>query len=175
MTCPWPIGSNGTAPTRCWSTCANLTSSPANTFQTRSTCRSRSYAPVTPNYQSIAMSGSAAPWTTGVLRHAFPGAAWVSVLESVWRLHDVQGAQGRRPGRVNGTPVNIPFLKKRWEFSCSAALANSRVASLCHQLMSGSGSGSCRSAFLLAIFASIIFLEGVYNGRRAEFRTKLCI
>ena len=36
--------------------------------------------------------------TAGVLRHAFPDSARVSISEFVWRLYDVQGAQGRRPG-----------------------------------------------------------------------------
>jgi len=44
-------------------------------------------------------------------------------LESVWRLHNVQGAQGRRPDGVNGILAAIPVLKKRREFSFPAALA----------------------------------------------------
>ena len=51
-----------TGPTRCWSTCANPTSSPAGTFPTRSTCRSRSCAPGAASCPGIATSGSAAPW-----------------------------------------------------------------------------------------------------------------
>ena len=92
----------------------------AGTFQTRSTFRSRSCAPVTSSCQRIATLALLRRGTASVLRHTFPDAARVSISESVGRLYDVQGAQGRRPCAVTGALVAITVLKTRREFSSRA-------------------------------------------------------
>ena len=51
----------------------------------------------------------------GVLRHPVPGAARVSITESVWRVHDVSGTQGRRPLPASKWSLDISQGQNRHE------------------------------------------------------------
>ena len=94
------------APTRCCSTCASPTNSPPGTFPTRSTCRCRSCAPVTPSCRRIARSGSLRRRTARVLATV----SWRSTdidricLEGIRRIrHSGPSAwrgERRRPAKI---------------------------------------------------------------------------